>query len=352
MRSELSENKTLGHILKVVGRADLNGISNQVLLDFFHRHRLFAMTDDVFLGQFETKEHALWLDTKRKYVLRSIQLTQELVKIIKHLNTAEIEFVALKGPVLAHRLYGDIGERHFGDLDIVIKLDSINHVIHILGEIGYRMVYPKSGFSQNRWDYYFKYKRDVGLVHEDSGVVVELHVGVYRHELLRSVDEKLLWEGLDSKNIGGIDVPCMSLNNSFLYLLFHGGYHQYFRLFWLRDIAEALIKWNLDHKLILKNSLEMGIDRFVGVGLLLAEEFFMIPPPEEYDSYLSQYKSELKKLKLSCIDRINDPVEESYSMKLKRLKYQLGLKPGLNYKWSVFTSTVHRWYIRKFLGGQ
>jgi hypothetical protein len=27
------------------------------------------------------------------------------------------------------------------------------------------------------------------------------------------------------------------------------------------------------------------------------------------------------------------------------------LKPGLKYRWTVFKSLFHRWYIRKFLGG-
>ncbi len=88
--------------------------------------------------------------------------------------------------------------------------------------MGYKMTSPKPGLSEKQWDYYFKYKKDVGLVNREKGVFIELHVGVYRHELLREADEGMMWEDLEEVMIGGTPIKTMNKDNTFLYFYIMG----------------------------------------------------------------------------------------------------------------------------------
>ena len=143
----------------------------------------------------------------------------------------------------------------------------------------------------------------------------------------------------------------MNKDNTFLYLTYHGAQHMYFRLFWLRDVAEALKRWKLDNSKILNNAYELGIVRLLGVSLELAREFFDVKIPEEYHGLLEENRATIDKLKRLCIKRILGPEELSFIGKLRKQYYIMCLKPGMKYKWIAFISIFHRLYIRKFLGG-
>ncbi|MCP4311737.1 MAG: nucleotidyltransferase family protein, partial [Bacteroidetes bacterium] len=283
--------------------------------------------------------------------IKSLQLSGTLHDVVGTIEKGGIKIISIKGPVLAQTLFGDLGKRHFGDLDLVVRREDVLKVVAILERQGYKMISPKSGLTKEQWDYYFSYKKDVGLVNREKRVFIELHVGVYRHELLRIADEGVMWEDLEEVMIGGTAIKTMNRANTFLYLLYHGGQHLYFRLFWLRDVAEAMKRWDLEHQKILDMSLAMGIDRMVGLGVLLANELFDVAIPNEYDQYLQRHKRILGKLKRMCLMKIFGPENDTFVWKLRRYRYNLMLKSGLKYKWAVISSLYHRWYIRKFLGG-
>ena len=156
----------------------------------------------------------------------------------------------------------------------MVKRKELKVTIEIAKEMGYSLLYPNIGLSDKKWDYYFRWKNDLVLYHEEERVFVELHVGIYYHKLLPRHREDILFKGLVKESIGGVSIDCMNRNNTFLYLAFHGGFHQYYRLFWLRDFAQALDKWDLDHGLILENAKRIGIERLLGLSLVLAKKFF------------------------------------------------------------------------------
>jgi len=345
------EYQTLINLLKEGYFKEPESLDLESLADLIQRHKLFPLISKEFVGLLDVDNQARWKEEIRKHTIRSMLLTGELGLVIKQLEGDNIEVVSIKGPVLTQGLYGDIGKRHFGDLDLVVKREDLQKVLHALSGMGYALIHPRSDLTEKQWNYYFRYKKDVGLENRDKRVFVELHVGVYRHELLRVADEGIMFEDMEEEVIGGTSVRCMNKDNTFLYLLYHGGQHLYFRLFWLRDIAEAIKRWDLDHLKILNKAIELGIDRMVGLGLLLAEEFFGTEIPEEYGGYLKKHASILRIIKKLCIQRIYGPENDTFIMRVQRHRYALLLKSGLRYKWAVISSIFHRWYIRKFLGG-
>lgn len=346
-----SESQLLIDHLKKQDYKAFSGSIAELRLQTISRHKLFPLITSNFLNLLDSDNQVIWRDTNRALAIQSLHLAGILEKILKDFSVEQITIISIKGPVLAQSLFGDVGKRHFGDLDLVVKRQDVLKVVGLLEVQGYKKVSPKVGLTEKQWDYYFKYKKDVGLVNREKGVFIELHIGVYRHELLKIADEGMLWEDLEEVVIGGTPIKTMNKNNTFLYLLYHGGQHLYFRLFWLRDVAEAMKRWDLDHQMVLDMSLSMGIDRMVGLGVLLAKELFDVAIPAEYEQYLDEHRKILGKLKRMCLMKIFGPEHDTFIWKLRRYKYNLMLKAGLKYKWAVISSIYHRWYIKKHLGG-
>jgi len=232
-----------------------------------------------------------------------------------------------------------------------VSQKDVKPILEALINLRFFQVHPRSDLSEKQWNYYFRWKKDMGLMNREQGVFVELHTGIYYHELLNKKKEQLFFEDLTEETLAGIKVRCMNRDNTFLYLTYHGAQHMYFRLFWLKDVAEALRQWELDHVKILNNANELGFERLLGVSLELAREFFNAEIPQEYHVLLVEKRAIIKKLKRLCMRRILGPEELNFFGKLRKHYYIMSLKPGIKYKWVAFQSIFHRWYIRKYLGG-
>jgi len=345
-----TEQQVLLNILKGELPTHLDNVNVSELFNLFQRHRLFPMATGIIelLDEGSKKQ---WKNTIKAHTLRSLHYTSVLSNIITGFRNEGIEAIPLKGPILAHSLYGNIGDRHFWDLDILIRGKDITQITEFAEGLGYSLSYPKSGLSLRQWTYYFKYKKDIGLLNQDQQAFVELHTGIYYSDLLNQANEDLFLEDLTDIEVGGISFRSMNVSNTFLYLVFHGGIHMYFRLFWLRDVAEGLRRWDLDHERIFSDARNLGIERLLGVSLELCSHYFNSEIPKEYHPFCNKESRILLKLKQLCIQRIQGQEHLSFTGRLKRQWYIFSLKPGFLYKWAIVKSIFHRWYIGKFLGG-
>src|SRR6476620_4386150 len=63
---------------------------------------------------------------------RNVLLTAELRRLIELLESANIEAVPYKGPVLALFAYGNVALRRFVDLDVLARKEDVNRAIDLL----------------------------------------------------------------------------------------------------------------------------------------------------------------------------------------------------------------------------
>lgn len=326
-------------------------VNRKALVEFLDRQKLLTIAHN-FIGSFEESDKAYWTEVLLSYARQSLHLSSILINILAELRTTGIDPVPLKGPVLAQRLYGDVSRRHSGDLDLLVGQDELMPAIESLSKLGYKLVSPKPGLSQKQTDYFFRHKNEYCIYSEKYGLYVELHIGVYNRGLLKTEDGQLFFQHLIPGEFGGIPVMEMNVNNSFLYLAYHGGRHQYYRLFWLRDIAEALEKWDLDHQEIFTRAQVMGIDRLLVMSLALSNRIFNSSIPLEYHDYIHNNKIIIEKLSRLCIERFFGPEKLTFRGKLQKQYFLYLLRPGIRSCLLLFTNIFHHWYIRKFLGGQ
>jgi hypothetical protein len=69
---------------------------------------------------------------------KALWFTAELVRILHHLESAGIKALPYKGPVLAETLYGEVTQRQFGDLDILILPEDVPKAKAALLALGYK----------------------------------------------------------------------------------------------------------------------------------------------------------------------------------------------------------------------
>lgn len=341
------EQQVLFSILKGNPPSDLEGVDTGRLFELFRRHRLFPLAQGL-LGLLAPDEQLRWEKAIITGSLRSLRFIPQLLELIEILGKKGIEVIPLKGPLLANILYGDTGQRHIRDLDLLVIKGDLLMGVEVLKEAGFEHFVPGRNLRQNQWRYYFRHHYDVSLVGKEPRIVVELHSGIAYPGLLYSAD-KSLTDDLQLVEIAGVHMSSMSRESTFLYLALHGAHHLYFRLFWLRDLAEALRLWELDHKALFNKANKLGIERMVGVSLRLAESYFGVPAPKAWQRYLEDHDSLLNRLENRCHRIILHPYFLSRRSRLNALLFTLAMKPGWRHKWDSISSVFHRWYIRKYL---
>ncbi|MCK4881111.1 MAG: nucleotidyltransferase family protein, partial [Bacteroidales bacterium] len=342
------EQQLLFKLLKGAPPTSLEGIDTAKLFDLFRRHRLFPLAPEL-LPLLEEGERERWKKAIYTRTIRSMHHIAVLSQLTKALEKAGIEAIPIKGPVLSQHLYGNIGARHFSDLDVLVRGVESQQVIKIVEKLGFSLKFPRPGISARQWKYYTRHKKHFGLYNGEQGVMLELHTSIENHVVLKPDDVSLFLKETEMVEVGGTSFRCMNKAYTFLYLTLHGGVHQYRRLFWLRDVAEALEQWEIDHRNVLAISQKMRIEHILGVSLLLSKAFFNTEIPPAYSDYLERNRKLLQKLTHSSVRMITGPEFPDMKGKIGRHIFMLRLKSSLRHKYRVISEIAHRLTIGKLM---
>lgn len=118
---------------------------------------------------------------RRRHVVRSLGQVRACLEAVAALERAGIASLPLKGVALSWRLYGDIGIRQSGDVDLLVDPDEVIAAVPILQALGYQPVLP---LPQNRlhWRARMRDVHHVNFTHA-RGQYLELH---WRTDPMRS----------------------------------------------------------------------------------------------------------------------------------------------------------------------
>lgn len=210
---------------------------------------------------------------------RNAILTQRLLRVLEMMEEQSIKAMPLKGPILAHELYGHISMRLFGDLDILTPSDQFDQATKTLFDDGWTCPYesdaPKLNRARNE-----KY-REVMFLSPDGRVALELHREVGYDHFLSGFSSELLW--LDPVKIPYSNHMILSPKPEALliYLCAHAASHGWQRLMWVSDVDRLIrSKPDLDWDMIVKESEDRNCLRAVYLGVLLAAWTMETPGPE------------------------------------------------------------------------
>jgi len=148
-----------------------------------------------------------------KAAARDAILYHEFGKICDALNRVGVEFIPIKGSIIAHSIYPESHLRSFKDIDILLNTSELPNVVEEeLVELGYELHNP--GFKTSP---FFLKKTSAGPIsielHGQGHAWNRLHRS---HQLDYSLIGKDLWQRSKIEHIQGVKVKTMSLEDLLL----------------------------------------------------------------------------------------------------------------------------------------
>jgi hypothetical protein len=204
-------------------------------------------------------------------------MVQELLGLVARLAGAGIDALPFKGPALAVSAYGNLALRQFADLDILVRERDHASAKALLASLGYRWQAPLTSSQESC---YLDFDCQQQFLRDDGEVMVELHWALAPKYFAFAYEGERLWRGLTRASLGGADVLGFCPEDLLLILCAHGAKHSWERLGWICDVAEMIRAHpQLDWARLLAEARELGAERMLRIGLLLAHALLDAPLP-------------------------------------------------------------------------
>jgi hypothetical protein len=114
-----------------------------------------------------------------------------------------------------------------------------------------------------------------------GNIRVELHWRLTGRHFTFPVRMSQMWSHLEKVQVGGFAISSLPPAELILYLCMHGSRHGWERLQWICDIAEFVrLHAEIDWEDVWHRAQDLGNERNLALGLLLAKEFLDAPVPD------------------------------------------------------------------------
>ncbi len=189
------------------------------------------------------------------------------------LAAAGLAAVALKGPLLARRLYGDPALRPSTDLDLLVAPRDLAPAVAALSAAGWR---EPGGAVQRHLRRNFAHLH----LHGPAGVTLELH---FRLDTGLGVDlpvDDLLARSVVATTAGGAPARLLAPEDELLFLALHLVRHAFGRLVWGFDLKLLALRQPCDGSRVASLARELGVERGLSLALTHVRERLAAPFPE------------------------------------------------------------------------
>lgn len=203
----------------------------------------------------------------RESMQRSLGLTAELVRVLGSLEEAGLRALPYKGPTLAALAYGDLSDRYFLDLDILIDRHDLEGASGALRTLGYA---PQFELTRRDLALYLRTQSDLTFVSNDRDAVVELQWGIAPPYFSFSMAFDALWSRRQEVELAGRSVPTVGPEDLLLMLCVHASKHLWERLAWVSDVAHVLARLPIEWDPVLLEARRRGALRMLLLGLDLS----------------------------------------------------------------------------------
>jgi hypothetical protein len=208
---------------------------------------------------------------------KALWFTAELVRILNRLESTGIKALPYKGPVLAEALYGEVTERQFGDLDILILPADVMKAKSALLDLGYKPGIepgPRNAKDYVETGYEYSFNATSG------SNLLELQWRIAPRFYSIEFDVAGFFSRADEIIVGGHAVRTLRAEDLLLVLCVHAAKHVWVQLSWLCDIAQLIESRQFDWNAIQGEARRLGIERIVSLNLFLAHKLLgsALPP--------------------------------------------------------------------------
>lgn len=162
-------------------------------------------------------------EIQRQAQLSSFVWTESLKSILARFHQINLPVIALKGPCLAERIYGDASLRNCYDLDLLVRRSDFARAEQLLTELGF----TPNGYAD---DYHRPWSR--------SALNLELHHNVENPHAFE-FDIGAAWARARLSQFHGAPVWLFTPSDELLYLCLHAVRHRFERLCLILDLGLA-----------------------------------------------------------------------------------------------------------------
>jgi len=210
----------------------------------------------------------------RAHLLSTLTLTAELFRILELFRQSAVEFLVVKGPVLALRAYGDPGARQYADIDMLVRDADIPRAAEIFVATGYQSRVSVAAIQAGKIPGEYRFRR------EGSGTIFELHTERTLRYFPSSLPVEKYFQEKTVLPLDGYSVPALSAEHEFVLISIHGATHFWERLMWIADIAAFVHnRTEVDWNRVRGYAMEVGAERMVRLAVVLAERLLRVPVP-------------------------------------------------------------------------
>lgn len=248
-----------------------DGIDWNKLCDLATKNGVLAFVHD-FLLEAGQEIPLSFMQAAKERRTHSARCADALRALLVEFEKREVDILPLKGPALSLKLYGDATLRQSNDLDLLVRGKDFARAEALLTESGYR---PHG----TRNEYHRAFLRD--------GLVVELH---FRLSTSRNMplNVEQMWRRVEKTEFLGAPASAMRREDLALYLCFHGLKHEFSRLIWILDIAQALRGWSSEeYKSLLELARRQDLEQWLLIAFEMARTMLPRHLPEELEAVIS-----------------------------------------------------------------
>ena len=291
----------------------------------YNRHRLSHQQIDDLLGENYSGEY---LAEK----LQQMEMVKEFILVTDSLKEAEIKFIPFKGPVLSYRLYKDATHRIYTDLDLFMDVASVEKAIDILSGLGYETTYHKWPENDKSKAVFLWHRTQFNMWHQKKGVAIELHWKLFFNNVNADLINQLITSNQTEMGFSGRKFTVFNKEFELLYLIIHGGLHNWTRLKWLLDIDRLLKVYKIDEDKFLQLSKTIKAGRLVALCNAMLATYFpnapLLPQYTKAPGFLIDFThSQIKQEKVLRYDSVSGFIKYYWA--------RMSTFPGLSYKISI-----------------
>ncbi|EGI2115027.1 nucleotidyltransferase family protein [Listeria monocytogenes] len=286
-------------LLKVEGKIDIKTKESVFLKDFswnyflelVKHHRccplVYSKLKNVVESQIPSYVNEELYQEYKKNTFKMLQLTGEMEQVDKLFTEKHIPLLFLKGPTLAHDLFGEISLRMSKDLDILVLEKDLEKTEKILLSLGYEKEEVPTILNEIKWRCHH-----IAYYHPQKKVLIEIHWRLHGHSI-KGANFKELWNRKRESLLTKHPVSHMGKEDLLLYLISHGSRHGWFRLRWLKDIDQMVRSKNIDYEHFNLLTRKYNQERLVGQAFLLANLLLETPVNDHVKKFLETKRAKI-----------------------------------------------------------
>lgn len=220
---------------------------------------------------------------------KAMMLSRELVRIQDALAEAGVEAMPYKGLALAETVYGDIGLRQTGDIDLLIRPKDVGRAREALRGLDYS---PHVSFSERQERAYLRSGYEYVFDAPAGRNLLEVQWAIQPRFYAVNLSTDELFERSITVSVAGRTMKAPSYEDLFIILALHVAKHVWGKLIWLCDLARIIQRENLDWTEIGVRARQLGIRRILGLNLQLVNRMLGAEIPAGAEQHALDHGSE------------------------------------------------------------